>query len=125
MERLIGIPYKWRGSSYDGVDCWGLCQLYYKMVGRRLPDILELYLEKKECLSMGHVKENIRHKFSKVEEPVKGDICLFNIQGLPVHVGIYIDKLTFLHSTEGSTSSICRFTDPKYKTKLDSFWRTI
>lgn len=29
LDRFVGIPYKFLGIDYDGVDCIGLCQLFY------------------------------------------------------------------------------------------------
>ncbi|ACL70374.1 C40 family peptidase [Halothermothrix orenii] len=37
VNRLIGIPYKHNGRSYQGVDCWGLVYLFFKELGVDLP----------------------------------------------------------------------------------------
>ena len=28
IERFIGLPYKFLGTDFNGVDCIGLCQLF-------------------------------------------------------------------------------------------------
>jgi len=123
LERLIGIPYVWRGESFSGCDCWGLCKLYYELKGRALPSIEKLYQD--DSLEMGGVKDTIKPKFIEVplSQAIEGDICLFNIRGLPVHVAIYLDNNTFLHCIEGANSSLGKFKDIKYKNKLDGVWR--
>lgn len=36
-DRLIDIPYRHNGRSYDGVDCLGLIYLFFKELGVELP----------------------------------------------------------------------------------------
>jgi len=127
LTRLIGVPYKWAGYSFEGCDCWGLCRIYYEMKGILLPNILTLYTNEEDHKDMKMVKNAIKPKFKQIpyESAMEGDICLFNIAGLPIHVSIFLDKKTFIHSTEGNTSSIERFSSFKYRNKLDSIWRPI
>ena len=29
LEKFVGLPYKFLGTDFAGVDCIGLCQLFY------------------------------------------------------------------------------------------------
>ncbi len=32
IRRMIGVPWSNRACTFDKVDCWGLCVLYYRHV---------------------------------------------------------------------------------------------
>jgi len=133
VSKLIGIPYKWQGDDITGVDCYGICIMYHRMFGIELPTIDYLYddcnEEKKtghyKDLHLGKVKEFFKISFTKVElkDAMPGDIVVFNFIGLPVHVGVYIDKKFFLHASEGRDSMLTRFNHVMYKKRLHAVWR--
>ena len=33
LKKFVGLPYKFLGVDYHGVDCIGLCQLFYQEHG--------------------------------------------------------------------------------------------
>ena len=33
LKKFVGLPYKFLGIDYHGVDCIGLCQLFYQEHG--------------------------------------------------------------------------------------------
>lgn len=34
ISKVIGVPWANRACSFEKVDCWGLCVLYYRHVNR-------------------------------------------------------------------------------------------
>ena len=33
LTRFVGLPYKFLGTDFTGVDCIGLCQLFFNCLG--------------------------------------------------------------------------------------------
>lgn len=59
-DKLIGIPYRLRHSSYSGADCWGLARIYYRDFcgGIELPDY-SLAVQNSISLLRGFVRDRV------------------------------------------------------------------
>lgn len=87
------------GLDYDDVDCWGIVLLFYKKVFNK---ILKAYYDERpvtheetKTLVFSYMGD-----FIKTNNPKYGDIILFNVWGLPCHIGIYLDDRNFLHTSK-------------------------
>ena len=87
-RRLVGIPYKWGGSSCYGFDCSGFTQFVYRLAGRDLPRNTRYMSEQSEPLA-------------KIAELRAGDLVFFG-PGYIDHVGIYIGDGEYLNSRNGT-----------------------
>lgn len=99
INKVIGIPWENRASSFDSVDCWGLVLLYYKHVlNIDLPNV-EGYGEF-ECISKCWQKEELKSHWVKVDDEKDCDLVFtcYDSDGKPCHVGIYIGNGKLLHS---------------------------
>jgi len=89
IESFLGTRYKKGGASKRGMDCSGFVMKVYKeYAGFKLP-----HNTKKLFKLVGKVdKERLGY----------GDLVFFSEYGfLPSHVGIYIGRGKFVHSTKG------------------------
>lgn len=85
--KYFNSPYLWGGRSPFGVDCSGLSQILYKMIGMQLP---------RDAQQQALIGDNITF----VEEALPGDLAFFdNEEGKIVHVGIIWEKNKIIHSS--------------------------
>lgn len=87
MHPFLGAPYLWGGRTPTGVDCSGLTQMLFMLMGIYLPR--DAYQQAEE----GDVVELV-----DLAEP--GDLAFFdNTEGRITHVGIVLPERRILHAS--------------------------
>lgn len=122
IRDFIGIPFKSRGCSYKGVDCYGLCVLFNKEVLEvELPDYRDLYIEADDIDQTVQAIKKGRDGWQSVDfESAKiGDVALFRQMGDVSHCGVFIDDTTFLHIRIGQLSSLQSFDSMNWLGRLE------
>lgn len=80
-------PYLWGGRSPYGIDCSGLSQMVYRMVGVDIPR------DASQQVALGQ-------SFSFVEESLPGDLAFFgDDMGAITHVGILWEQNRIIHAS--------------------------
>ena len=125
LEKYIGLPYQENGRTWQGVDCWGLARLYYKEeLNIDLPDYSSLYTGSWDS-NLSDIIDQQKEGWHKVTSPIKNDLCLFNIYGEPVHIGIYIGENKFLHARDGHDSVIESLGSLQWSKRLEGTYRYV
>lgn len=120
----IGIPYENRGRTRDGVDCWGLVQLWYReQLDVDVPDYLWAYTAANDKESVSDAIEENKANWKKVDEPAYGDVLVFRIMGYPMHVGIKLNGDDFLHAFQGTQSCLERLSSISWSRRLFEVYR--
>ena len=119
IDKYLGIPYKYRGRDFNGVDCYGLWKLYYKeTLGITLPEYLgyneDWYREGRTVLS--DKIDEFSKLFKEVDNPNRNDIFIFKLNSrVENHCGVYLGSGKFIHCYEKSPVCVDR---------LNDYWRT-
>ncbi len=86
-QLYLKAPYLWGGKSVFGVDCSGLMQQLYGLVG--------VQLRRDACQQIEH-----GHTVDFVTQAQPGDLAFFdNAEGRIVHVGMVLDEGLILHAS--------------------------
>lgn len=121
-DKYIGLPYLDNGRTEAGLDCWGLARLFYKNeYNIDLPSYGEEYIGGTDPYIVKAVNL-YKDNWEQVTTPNPGDLCLFNIFGEPMHVGIFIGNNKFLHCRIGSDSVIESLDNVKWKNRFQGFY---
>lgn len=124
MNSYIGIPYLNRGRDREGVDCWGLVQLWHKeQLGVTVPDYLWAYTSAEDFGSVANAINENKVNWLKVSEPEYGDVLVFRILGYPIHVGIKLNGDDFLHAFRGTQSCVERLSSLSWSRRLTEVYR--
>ncbi|MBC7915914.1 MAG: C40 family peptidase [Pyrinomonadaceae bacterium] len=84
---FLNAPYLWGGKSLYGIDCSGLSQMVFRMLGKNL---------KRDAWQQAEQGEVVNF----LQEAKAGDLAFFdNEEGKVVHVGIMLDDQHIIHAS--------------------------
>jgi len=120
----LGIPYKHRGRSLEGLDCWGFLKLVYTDFSIRLFDIEDLeYSRVWAQEGRDYFKEHYFHDWVQVKTPEVLDGALFiNSRKIANHAGIVLSKDRFIHCCRQGVI-ISRLNDARWLPRTEGFYR--
>ena len=126
MNQFIGIPYKSKGRSFNGCDCWGIIRLYYnEVINRRLPEYLIGYCDALDATQTAIMFADKKSQYMKVDykDRMNFDIVLFTLQGVVSHCGLVLDRTKMLHSLAGHNSVIEPYTGVLWRDRIEGIYR--
>jgi cell wall-associated NlpC family hydrolase len=113
MISLIGIPYKSKGTSFEGVDCWGLVYLYHQhILGRQIPRYEQGY-DDAESEQASHMIRQGWVDWEQIQfgDEIQGDVLAFRAMNSTraVHCGVVVEKGRFLHCLRGRETCLEKY----------------
>lgn len=126
--KVMAVPFKEKGRDYSGLDCYGLCRLgYHEVFGIDLPDYRDQYVDtgnsRQTRLELSELLSLKKRKWEQVTNYQPMDVPLFTLGGMPIHVGLMVDKKNFLHCEKKIGTVIERIDSAMWKRRLDGVFR--
>lgn len=122
VGQYLNIPFKERGRSRDGLDCYGLIrQVFQEQRQIELPSYVEDYAT---TTDIDEIRAIYRGAMCAhwIEVPIAQaqmfDVTIMRILGNPVHFGLVLDPPWFLHIREGIWSCVERWDSMIWKRRL-------
>lgn len=125
-NKYIGIPFKENGRDLKGLDCYGLVWIIHKLeLGIDLPGYNGEYfssLYDHDGIENLIARETMgRWKKQTAAEPFS--TVVFRIRRRFSHVGLVIEKSSFIHSLVGCSVCIEDFDDLLWRNKVYGFYK--
>jgi sulfur carrier protein ThiS len=122
-NNYVGIPFKYKGRTKDGLDCWGLARLIYKNeYDITLPSLSTEY-EDNDIARITDLIAQYKEGWESVSTPSEGDVVLFRIMGSISHIGVAISSTHFIHAREGFDSAVEAFESPYWKRRIVGYFK--
>ena len=123
IHKFIGLKYEKLGRTFKGVDCWGLCVLFFKEIyGINIPNFIE-----EEVLTEKDIYKTVENKksmFVELNVPEKDCFVLIKIRGLGTHIGLMLNEEDMLHIQNNKhTSCIEKVFSDKWKHRILGFYK--
>ena len=104
-RQMVGVPYRWGGSTPEGFDCSGLVQYVYSRSGLRLPRTAAEQMAASAPLTL--------------EKAEAGDLLFFRDGSRTSHVAIYLGQGRFVHApSTGNTVSLDSFDNAYWRMRF-------
>ena len=121
LNRYVGLPWRERGRTPAGLDCWGLLRLVYASeLGIQLPDHSNAYDTTRDAAIGGLVGDGIGD-WAPVADARPLDAIL--IKQAPWHVGVVVRRGLMLHMPMGKTSCIEPYDTGRWARRVEGIYR--
>jgi len=127
LRSYITVPFKEKGRSKNGWDCWGVAYVMYKeFLNINLPLYLDDYVSTSEKDVLGILIEGqLEAMWQEVEKPAPFDIVNIRLQGRPMHIGVYIGSGRFIHALEKNGTVIERIDSIIWENRIVGYYRYV
>lgn len=124
LEKYIKIPYKLKGRSFEGCDCWGLVRLVLKEEFRKELPLFTSYETVEDVKKITKlIKENQPIVCTERKPlPDIGDIVLITFSGMLQHLGIYVGDARVLHTLKKTGAMCTRIDHPMLRGKIEGYY---
>jgi cell wall-associated NlpC family hydrolase len=122
--KYLNVPYKFKGTDLNGLDCINLCVLMGKDNGTPVGFIDYEGIQLKDVYGVFAVNMANPNKYR--ETTAKPNVlAVFRVMGKVQHVGYMIDKYRFLHIMEGTRVSLESVKSPMWAKRVVGYYEYI
>jgi len=122
------VPFKPKGRSYFGWDCWGLVHTAFKEIsGIDLPSFVDDYVDPGDTEASRRVINDLvlieKQRWEKVSSPKALDVVVFTFGASQTHIGLMVDDKCFLHCEKTINTVIERLGCAKWQKRVEGIYR--
>ena len=122
--KYLNIPYKYRGSDNNGLDCIGLCQLIGKDNNVNVGNINYDNVPLDFVNSVFDSNMNNKSKYKQVVAK-KNSLIVFKIMGKIQHIGYMISDTKFLHILKDTRVTLESINSPIWEKRIVGYYEYI
>lgn len=124
-NKYLPIPFKEKGRTFEGCDCWGLVRLILQeKKAVSLPSYDDLYESTKDKKAVeSAIIDGTEDEWIPVLDPQPFDMVLLDILGIPMHVGIVTKEGFMLHCMNGVGTVHEDYTSVRWVSRVKGFYR--
>jgi len=112
VDKVVGTPYLWGGTSKAGFDCSGFIQYIFDKFKLDLPRTSKTQAKEGTAVD----QDNLR----------AGDLVFFNTDGQGIsHVGLFLGNNKFAHSSSSRGVTISSLSESYYKNRYVTARRVV
>lgn len=122
----IGLPFKERGRTSDGLDCWGLVRMVLnEQFDIQVPSYAYEYRSTQSARDIAPLIHRARQSWQPVkrDDMQCGDVMILRMQNVPMHAAMVLDRQYILHIERGINSVIERSDSRRWKDRLIGIYR--
>ena len=125
---FVGAPYRLRGRTPAGWDCWGcVSHLRDVVFSKPTPSWVEAYSLEDGANAVRlaeRVEQLVRERLSAWTpvEPRSGAVVLLSFFDRVAHVGLMLTDKVFIHALHGCETVISQTTDPRWKSRVRGYY---
>jgi len=125
-SKYVGLKFKNRGRTIEGVDCWGLVRLIYKEhFDIVLPSYEDDYASSHNILETKEAIETYSKEWQNIVAGKEqfGDVIVMRLSGYPTHVGFVLENGKMLHIIEGTDAVVENYHSRLWQHRIVGFYR--
>lgn len=130
VNDYIGIPFKERGRTLDGVDCWGLVALILReQFDILVPSYSDEYESTTDC---GTISELIKREAGAwwtvpLNDAQIGDVIVMRVAPVghiyATHIGVVVEKNWMIHIEKNINVVLDRYNRPRWGKRVVGIYR--
>ncbi len=128
VYNALKVKFKAKGRSYSSWDCYGLMYMFYRDVLEvELPSFADDYVDAGDSKASRRVLNDMilaqKHNWKRVEVPQACDVVLFRFGDTYTHLGVMVNRFSFIHCEKKINTVIERIDSMKWKMRVEGFYR--
>jgi len=124
LDPFVGLPWRDRGRTRDGCDCWGLARIVYReLLDIDLPSYVDCYASTADREALDGLISGERGPWIEVTDEAARLYDLVLLRERPWHIGIVAGAGLMLHMPLRQASCIEPYRTGRHRLRISGHYR--